>query len=175
MKNLILFSALAISFTSSAQSIHEVFKDEEKLRMCGGRYAPSSSPVFGNVSKSGDNRAMADLSARVNQIQTISYSDKSNISSIYMKAKSDRDFTRKSKGQYDQLGAHYQRRGEIGSQVYNHTSNGLNNAYSFIAENANDSVYEILGSKKFSKKIGKFRYISYTNMDVLSLCNMFWR
>lgn len=173
-KSIILLSFIA-SFSASSQNIHEMFSDEEKYNMCGGRYGPSSSPVFGDVSRSGDDIQMASLSAKVNQLQTVSYQDKSAVSAIYMKAKSDRDFTRKSKGQYDQLGAHYSKRGNVGQQVYSSTSAGLNNAYKIISEHANDNVYDILKSKQNIKIFNKFRRVGYTNLDVLNVCQYYWK
>ena len=164
------FTALSGSF-----DMNEAFTDQEKLKMCGGKFRPSHSSVFGKVSNSGQDYVMASLASKVDQIQTISYSDKSQIASIYMKAKSDRQFTRKSKGQYDQLGGHYQKRGSVGVQVYNHTSQGLNDAYEIIASNANEQVQEILASKHHLKIFNKVRRVPYNNLDVLMMCDYYWK
>jgi hypothetical protein len=175
MKKSILLASIFSVFSASATDISGMFNMKEKNFMCGGRNAPSHSPIFGKIDHSNPSNAMATLSAKTSQIRTISNSDKNNISKIYMEAKSNRDFTVNSKKQYDQLGGHYNKnRGTIGQKVYSSTSNGLNETYKLIANQANESVYAILGQIHNVKIFNKQRRVGYTNLDVLNMCQMYW-
>lgn len=174
MKKIILLTSLLATFSVLATDISGMFDNKEKSMMCGGRNPSSYSPIFGNVSSAGSNVQMASLSAKVHKIQTINGSDKNAISNIYIKAKADREYTAKSKNQFDQLGAHYNRRGSAGKQVYNSTSSGLNNSYQIISTHANENVYEILNGSHNIKIFNKQRRVGYTNLDVLTMCQQFW-
>ena len=169
------FLLMSASGMSNAANINELFDVKEKNFMCGGYKTPKQSPIFGHVQRSGDNYVMADLNAKINSIPMIKPATKGYSNQIHAKAKEDRAFTKKSIGQFNQLGnGHYQKRGETGRQLYKSTSSGLNDAYKIIETESNKEIYNRLSQDKYVKPINKQRKIVYSGVDLLNMCNSYW-